>query len=55
MDEDMTSDDVCGKGWFRLDSCGVFNYGQTQKYNIRLQSEKGDEELGALHVTTRFY
>ena len=53
MDEDMTSDDLCGKGYFRLDSCGVFGYGE-RNYNIQLNGNKGNEEAGSLHITTRF-
>lgn len=57
MDEDTTSDDICGKGFFKLDSCGVFNYGSSQNYNIRLLEEsKKDKEIeaGNLHITTRY-
>ena len=54
MDEDVTKDDLCGRGFFKLDSNCCFNYGQEQRYNIRLQTEKGDEEIGSLHITTRF-
>lgn len=53
MDEDMKTDDLCGRGWFRLDSCGVFNYGASQNYNIRINGDKGEDE-GSLHITTRF-
>ena len=54
MDEDVTSDELCGRGWFKCDSCSVFNYGSSQNYNIRLQTEKGNEEIGSLHITTRY-
>lgn len=54
MDEDVTTDDLCGRGWFKCDACSVFNYGASQNYNIRLQAEKGNEEIGSLHITTRF-
>lgn len=54
MDEDMTTDDVCGKGLFKPDRCGVFNYGSAQNYNIRLINGANDEISGGLHITTRF-
>ena len=54
MDEDMTSNDICGYGFFRLDSCGVFNSNYPQKYNIRLIREKTEEQAGSLHISTRF-
>ena len=56
MDEDMTSDDTCGTGFFKLDACGCFNYGASQNYNIQLQlpKTKSDVEIGNLHITTRF-
>lgn len=54
MDEDMTSDDICGTGFFKLDRCGVFNYGASQKYNIRLIAGDKDEIAGSLHITTTF-
>lgn len=54
LDQDNTSDDVCGVGLFKLEKCGVFNSGATQKYNIRLFAEKEEEITGSLHVTTRF-
>jgi Ca2+-dependent lipid-binding protein len=54
MDEDMTSDDICGKGLFRLDRCGVFNYGGAQNYNIRLINDPNDQIAGELHITTRY-
>jgi Ca2+-dependent lipid-binding protein len=55
MDEDMTSDDLCGRGFFKPDACGVFNYGATQNYNIRLRNEKDKEEnAGSLHISTRY-
>lgn len=54
MDEDMTSDDVCGSGFFKLDRCGVFNSGSSQKYNIRLIVGDNDEISGSLHITTAF-
>lgn len=55
MDEDMTSDDICGKGFFKLDACGVFNYGGSQNYNIRILEDntKKEVEAGNLHITTR--
>lgn len=53
MDEDMSTDDLCGKGFFRLDSCGVFS-GGSRSYNITLNGEKGNEEAGHLHISTRF-
>lgn len=54
LDEDVTSDEVCGYGFFRLDSCGSFNSSYPQKYNIRLLREKTEEPAGSLHVSTRF-
>jgi len=54
MDEDMTSDDLCGKGLFKPDRCGVFNYGSAQNYNIRLINGPNDEISGSLHITTRY-
>jgi len=54
MDEDMTTDDVCGKGLFKPDRCGVFNYGGAQNYNIRLINGPNDEISGNLHITTRY-
>lgn len=54
MDEDMTTDDVCGKGLFRPDRCGVFNYGSAQNYNIRLVNDPNDQISGGLHITTRY-
>lgn len=42
LDEDMSSDDVCGTGLFKPDPCGAFNYGAPQKYNIRLINGKSD-------------
>jgi len=55
MDEDMTSDDVCGKGLFKLDRCGVFNNpGASQRYNIRLINGDKDEIAGNLNIVTRF-
>lgn len=58
MDEDMTSDDLCGTGLFKLERCGVFNNpGAQQRYNIRLieEKKKADTIAGELHITTRFY
>lgn len=52
LDEDATTEDVCGVGLLALNNCGVFN--GTNKYNIRLHSEKTEEITGELHVTTRF-
>lgn len=52
LDEDATSDDVCGVGLLALNNCGVFN--GTNKYNIRLHNEKSEEISGELHVTTRY-
>jgi len=54
LDEDMTSDDICGKGLFKPDRCGVFNYGGAQNYNIRLVNGANDEIAGELHITTRY-
>jgi Ca2+-dependent lipid-binding protein len=51
LDEDATSDDVCGVGLLNLNSTGVFS--GTNKYNIRLHGET-QEISGELHVTTRF-
>jgi Ca2+-dependent lipid-binding protein len=54
MDEDMTTDDLCGKGLFKPDRCGVFNYGSAQNYNVRLVNGPKDEIAGGLHITTRY-
>lgn len=54
LDEDMTSDDICGKGLFKPDRCAVFNYGAAQTYNIRLVNGPSDEIAGELHLTTRY-
>jgi hypothetical protein len=54
LDEDVTSDDVCGRALFKPDKCGAFNYGGSQKYNIRLVNGATDEVSGELHITTRY-
>jgi len=36
LDEDLTSDDVCGKGLFKPDKCGAFFLEGVQNYKIRL-------------------
>ncbi len=55
LDEDNTSDDICGVGLLKPDRCGVFSaYGVPQKFNIRLFNDKKEEITGQLHVTTRF-
>jgi Ca2+-dependent lipid-binding protein len=53
LDEDTTTDDVCGVGLLNLNACGVFA-GGPNKYNIRLHGEENQEISGELHVTTRF-
>jgi Ca2+-dependent lipid-binding protein len=53
LDEDATSDDVCGAGLLNLNNCGVFAPG-ANKFNVRLHSGETHEISGELHVTTRF-
>lgn len=54
LDEDATTDDVCGVGLLNLNNCGVFSPG-ANKFNIRLSNGKNYEISGELHVTTKFF
>lgn len=54
LDEDMTTDDVCGVGNFKLDKCGVFNSNAQQSYTIRLINGKDDGIAGTLRIVTRY-
>ena len=54
LDEDYTTEDVCGKGMLKLQNCGVFTKGASQNYNLRLFEEKEDTIAGNLHITTKF-
>ena len=40
--------------WNETFRCGVFNYGASQKYSIRLIVGDKDEIAGTLHITTTF-
>ena len=52
-DEDMTKDDINGKGWVNVERCGMFN--GRGSYQLRLHGDnKKQEHAGDLYFTTNY-